>query len=278
MRTSRGVLAGAAVATVLAATGCATGGTGTPTAPADPRQALLASTAAVEQGNFSFTVTGHEEKSTGSVHLPSRSAAMNATTTGTDGTAAMQFRYVEPDRYVRMKMDMAGLGDLAELEKDPSTAALAAQFRQMREMFSGKKWMHVDTSRVKNAKDLDINLDDPDITGASAMLDTAVTVQSAAPGRWTGTLDLTKVPNTKVPWSTTEAQKAGAALAAVPFEAGADGQGRLSTLSLRLPAVGDAPAHERVIAFSGYGAAVAQQKPPVAETIDAPESAYKMFE
>lgn len=279
MPNPRGTLVGLALATTLAITGCNTGGstTTTPATPADPKQALIAATAAIKEGNYSFTATGHEEKSTGVVHLPSRSAAMQAAFTSAEGSGTMQFRLVEPDRYIKMKIDMSALGDLDELDDDPAMAKLAEQLKQMRKMFSGKHWMHVDTSRVKNSKDLDIDLSDPDITGTAAMLNSAVTAQTA-PAGWTGTLDLTKVANTKVPWTTAEATKAGDALKAVPFAATADAQGRLAKLTLDLPAIGDAPAHQRVIDFSGYGNATAQQKPPAAEVIEAPESAYKMFE
>jgi hypothetical protein len=63
----------------------------------------------------------------------------------------------------------------------------------------------------------------------------------------------------------------------IPFTATVDGQGRLTKLSLEMPAAGDTPPHKVEVKFTDYGSATAVQKPPAGQTQDAPATAYEFL-
>jgi hypothetical protein len=272
MRTPRGTFATVALALALA--GC-NSADGTPTAPAtaaDPKAALTAATAELKKGTFTYALTGHEERTTGSVHLPSRSAEMRSETASDGAKASISIRLVEPDRYMKMTMDLSFLDEQDSAGGSPEMAAFA---KQLREVMSGRKWMHLDLSKMDPEKAAEISLDEPDISGASTALANAVTVTSTGATTFAGTIDYTKVPSAQVPWGTGEGKAAAAKLAAVPFTAALDAQGRLAKLEVDLPAIGEAPAHKRTTEITGYGTAVAVKRPAAGETVKAPDSAYE---
>ncbi|OJF10010.1 hypothetical protein BG844_34545 [Couchioplanes caeruleus subsp. caeruleus] len=265
----------------LGLTGCAgndsttTGATGAPAASgnasADGARADLAAAAAeLQKGNFVFTATGHEEKTTGTMHLPSRSASLVVTSPDKeDGDSKMEVRLVDGKQYRLL------LIETPEQDRvDPSE--LPPDFRSVYEALSGKFWMRMDTTKIKpNGRSREMRLDQPDISGASAMLTTVVTADRTGEVI-KGTVDLSAVPIHNTPWVQSDITAMGSAAQKVPFEATLTGQRRLTRLALDLPATTDAPAHRRVIEIKDYDAAKPTTKPQ-GEIRDAPDETYDLL-
>jgi hypothetical protein len=144
------------------------------------------------------------------------------------------------------------------------------------ELLSGKKWMHVDLSKVDDGEDLTLEVADPDMLGLSTMLGTAQNVQPAGDGKYSGTLDFSKAEDSPIgdeDLTTALADKASA----VPFTAILGPDGQLAEIVIEVPAAGDKKAHQAKMAFTGYGTAAPQAKPIGADVVEAPESVYKML-
>jgi hypothetical protein len=90
---------------------------------------------------------------------------------------------------------------------------------------------------------------------------------------YAGTLDLTKVAGvTGVDKVTVDSY--GAAAQRVPFTAGLDEQGRLSELTIQLPAVNGQPAQPLEVLYTDYGIAVGDLTPDPATVVEAPANLY----
>jgi hypothetical protein len=283
MRDVRNNLVGLALVAALGlvAAGCANGATGgaatPPAAAADPKQALIASTAELQKGNFTFTKTEAQGTSKGSVHLPSRSSRVDIQTKAEKDTPAgsMHMLLVGEDRYVKMKFDLDGV-DLPTEDELKDMPEMAEFVKTMTEKFSGKTWSHIDLAKVQDDKlKSTLNLDNPDVTGSTALLSQVVSVQRGADGVYTGTIDATKVPAAQTPWTDKE-MTTSAELKALPFTATLDGQGRLLTFTVDVPKIGSEPATKMATTFTGYGTATAQAKPPAAEITEATADTYKI--
>lgn len=272
-------------ALVLALTACG-GKSGAPAdvaaTPADPKQALVASTSGIKAGNYSFSAhspDGTDAK--GVVHIPSRSAALDMAIEDDGSKGSIQFRIVEPSRYMKMTMDLGkSAQDLSELEamaaENPEMKKLADSLKAMSELFSGKHWMRVDTSKLK-AEDMQISIENPDLVGVVQLTDGVVTAERTATGI-KGTLDATKVQGDEQMFGEDAFDGLAPEKAkALPYEATLDDQGRLATFVLDVPKVKETPAGKWTVDFTGYGAAVKQEAPPAAEVKEMPADAYKML-
>jgi hypothetical protein len=247
-----------------------------PAQPADARQALAASTAGLRAGDYSFAETLPGTTARGVVHLPSRSASMDVTGSAGSGPGGMQFRLVDADRYVKMKVDM---GDAAEqlkhLAGDPAATRAAAGLRSLIELFSGKYWLHLDPAKVHNEQ-LQVDLDNPDLTGASDLL-AGVESATRTGDRITGTLDASRARRNSTTFDVDEFDNLGDEAKSLPYSATLDAQGRLSRLVLDLPAVESSPAAKWTIDITGYGAAAPQPTPPAAEVRELTPDAYQVI-
>lgn len=281
MKHLRGTLVAATLLAGVALSGCE--GAAKEEAPAkaaaDPKAAIAASVATLKEGNYAFTAKTPDTDAKGSVHLPSKSVSMVMGTKSAETEGTIELRLVEPDRWMKITMDLGDLsGGLGEIDKsNPEAVKFAEQMRQMTEMFSGKYWMHVDTSKLKGdaAKQLGIGTDGADVTGAAALLGAVVTAQGDAHSI-TGTLDATKITEDLGMVNTTDIKAMGSAASALPFTAALDDQGRLTKLELDVPKAGATAAGKWTIDLTGYGAQKAQVKP--AGTVrEMPASAYSML-
>jgi hypothetical protein len=250
------------------------------TIPADPKQALTASTRELQKGNYTFSHANHEQTVKGAMHLPSRSMGASTTMTGEE-KGNVDVRYVDPDGYVKIKVNSLSefdeAGDLDELAADPETAKLAESIKQMKLMLSGEKWLHVDPAKIRNKDDFTLGLENPDMTGSGHLMAAVVTAQKTAEREYAGTLDATKVATLDTPFDGEILKAIGDKAKALPFKASLDEQGRLVKLVLDVPAGGKIPAHQQTTEITGYGTATAQQKPAAAEVMEMPEDSYDMF-
>ncbi|MFI7597186.1 hypothetical protein [Actinoplanes sp. NPDC049681] len=250
--------------------------------PSDPKAALVASTSGLKAGNYSFTASMPGDTSAkGVVHIPSHSASLDLDTVDDGTKGKVQFRIAEPDRYVKMTMDMGEtakqLEGLSALRgDDPRTAKLTEGLQAMMDLFSGKQWLRLDMSKVKS-EELKVSIDNPDLTGATGLLGGVATAERKG-DVITGTLDVTKVSGDSQLFGESAVKGADPAQAkAVPYEATLDDEGRLAKLVLDMPKTGDSPAGKWTVEVSGYGKASKQEAPPAAEVKEMPQSAYDMI-
>jgi hypothetical protein len=274
MKNLRGAIVAVAVAGLLglAAGGCAgttTDKGGDAKAPADPKAALAASTKELANGNFAFTAAMPDGKAAGAVHLPSKSATFAMETTGQEAMK-VEFVLAGPDRWVRMTMDTT---ELETLLGGNGSGAVPPEVKEALALFSGKTWFHVDATKVKKDSNLDIDLTDPDLTGASGLLQAVTDVQGDA-HTITGKVDATKSTATDGFLDSDTVKEMGAGATALPFTATLDDQGRLTELVLDAPKAGDTPAGKWTIDVTGYGQQVAKTKPSGAVT-EMPASGYE---
>lgn len=290
--TTRGTIAALALATGLALAGCNNAGTaaGTPAgpgattapaAPADPKSALAASTAELKKGDYTFTVAAVDQKATGNAHMSSTSASLVSESTDPEAKGTFEFRVVGADHFMRIKMDLGEAGqdlsDLGDLGDSPEMKKLADSLQQMQEMFSGKYWSKLDTDKVTSRMATRFDADNPDITGASALLDGIVTAERKADGSYAGTLDATKTGAGQQVWTARELSEYAAKLEAVPFTATLDAQGRLGALTIDVPGVGSNTAGKYTTTITGYGTGKPVEAPPAAETREATAQTYEML-
>ncbi|GGQ41073.1 hypothetical protein [Couchioplanes azureus] len=255
--------------------------TGDDDQPVDPKAALVASTAGLKAGNYSFTATlPGDSTAKGTMHTPSKTASLDFDTVQEGTKGKIQFRIAEPVRYVKMTMDMSEATkqaeSLAALGDDPQSAKVVESLKAMIELFSGKNWLKLDAAKVTN-DDFKVGIEDPDLTGAAGLFGGIATAERKG-SVITGTLDATVVKDDSHLLGTSVFKGADPAQAkAIPYEATLDDDGRLTKLVLDVPKTTDAPAGKVTVEVSGYGAAAKQDAPPAAETKDAPESAYAMI-
>jgi len=282
MKKIRGTLVAAVLLAGVALSGCESSGAAKDEPPAkvaDPKAAIAAAVAAMKEGNYAFTAKTPDSDTKGTVHLPSKSVSMQMGTKSAQTKGTIELRLVEPDRWMKITMDLGNLGGgLGTIDtSDPEAAKFAESMRQMTEMFSGKYWMHVDMSKLKGdaAKQLGIDTAGADITGAGALLGAVVTAKGDA-RNITGTLDATKITKDLGVINSTDIKSMGPAAAALPFTATLDEQGRLTKLDVDVPKAGDTAAGKWTIDLTGYGAQKAQEK-PTGTIREMPANAYAML-
>jgi len=133
-------------------------------------------------------------------------------------------------------------------------------------------WGHLDGRRLTSLRALGLGgTDDP--SGMLAMVEAITSIERTGAQEVRGTLDLTARPSL-LP----DAVKVlGDAARRAPWQARFDPQGRLVWLSVSIPAAGDRPAVANETSYSAFGEPVTVDRPPARETVEAPESLYKLL-
>jgi hypothetical protein len=133
-------------------------------------------------------------------------------------------------------------------------------------------WGHLDGRRLTSLRAVGLgSTDDP--SGKLAMVGAVTSIERTGPQEVRGTLDLTAGPGLFP-----DAVKAlGDAARSAPWQARFDQQGRLVWLSVSIPGAGDRPAVANETSYSAFGEPVTVDRPPVRETVEAPETMYKLF-
>ncbi len=265
MKRSGTSVAALAVAAVMlvGAGGCGSGGAnGTPATAtssklADPKERLAASTAAYDTGNYAadFTMPGGGGQAI--VDAAKKQVYMKIGLT--EPAFGMEMLVVEPDAFAKLN-----LGDLGPMAGLPGS-----------ELFTGKKWMHVDRTRLKDSDRIPISGDADDALGLKKLLSSAQGVQASGERKYTGTVDLTAADADSLISADEDVVKAlGDKAKTVPFTATVDDQGRLAELAVDVPAAGDNPAHQLKVTLTGYGTAAVPAKPAAGEFVEAPDNVY----
>jgi hypothetical protein len=266
-----GFLAVLTMTGVTALTGCGLVGAAAERAAApvpaeDPRQALARSTDAIADGNYTFTVSDDGDTQRGTVHLP-QSALLELDSPDED-PRKMVFLAVGKDRYLKMQVDLgADMPSAAELnamaEQGGEAGKAAKQLKELRTMFDGRHWLHVDPTKLDDPS-VFADVDEPDVSGAGYLLSKATTAVRAG-ATITGTLDLAAQKTDELPWDDGRVKATGAALRKLPYTATLDAQGRLAELVLDMPAAGAYKAYRYVTKVSAYGTTKVQAKPKAVE-------------
>jgi len=252
------------VVTVAAAGGCgvadAVKDAGAPASakPLAPRDALLESLPDASTGSFRFTITGGEAPTAGEIDAGRQSYRVG-------------FRYREPE---------AGFTLLSDFLVVKKQSWIKIRFTDA-EGLTGlpklpKKWMLIDPAKVKS-DDVPVAYDNETDPGeAGAVLRAIVDVKQTGAGHFAGTTDLTRKGESDIV-DDARLKALGERAKAVPFEATVDGQGRLTSAVVKIPAAGKAKATRYVITYAGYGSTPTPAVPPADEQLPATRDAYKLL-
>ncbi|MFK3982923.1 hypothetical protein ACI2K4_21405 [Micromonospora sp. NPDC050397] len=228
-----------------------------PATSTDPKQALLASTAEIAKGNFSFVIRSASTQGEGVVHAPSQSARMKMTFGVAGSSIATDIIYIGTDGWA--KVEGNGLSALPGLD-----------------LLATGKYHHLDKTRISGAALLDFDFSDVDPAGAATLTQAIVDVRSSGDGGYVGHIDLARASDASLVGGSIVSDL-GAAASKLPFEAKVDPQGRLTELTIKVPAVGKTAAQELRVSYSDYGAAPAPKAPPATEVVEAPAELYEML-
>ena len=236
-------------------------GSESPAVPNEAKQALLASTQEISKGNFRFTLTGAGSNASGVVHMPTRSAQITMKLGNESSGFAMDMDlvYIEPESWVKIKVNGTDVKNVAGVEQ----------------LDSGK-YLHLDKSRIKDIKDLQFDFQNVDPAGSKLLTEAVVDVKKTGDNVYTGTIDVSKATEAGM-LDAAAIQALGTQANALPFEARLDSQGRLSQLTIQVPATGNTKAQELKVTYSDYGAATAPTKPAPSEVQEAPAQVYDLF-
>ncbi|GLY03530.1 MULTISPECIES: hypothetical protein [Actinoplanes] len=266
MRTPRLAGLGLAVATAaFAVAGCSTDGTaepatstsaagpstGTGPAPsssaADPEavKALSNATAALGTTSFKLTTTaGAGFKLTAAIDAPNSKGTADISATGANTDLTVKSLLIGQDLYAQ----------IPGITKDAT-------------------WTHLDMSRLPDGANVGLRPGRIDPVATADLLGSSTDVHAAGVREYAGTVDLTSVTNVAGLDSVT-IDGYGPAAQRVPFTAGLDDQGRLSVLTLRLPAVEGRQAEPIEALYTGYGDPVTAERPAASAIVEAPENVY----
>ena len=260
-------LAGLGLATMatvaLSLTGCGDGGTATTgaSAPAasggasatasvsaaDPAAVAALTKATSQLGTTSFKVTatsGAGFKLTGAVDPAQSNGTADLSATG-------------PNAEINIKTRLAGQ-DL---------------YLQVPGITKAGTWTHVDVSRLPEGVNVGLRPGQIDPANTAKLLTSTTDVQQVDARSFKGSLDLSKATGiTGLDKVTVDSL--GANAQNVPFTAGLDEQGRLSALTIQLPAVNGQPSPPLEVLYSDYGTTVDAKRPAAAEITEAAPNVY----
>jgi hypothetical protein len=267
MRTPR--LAGlglvAATTAALAVTGCAENGTAGPTAStsasnsasapagaapsvstsADPAavQALTGATTALDRESFKLAVTGGAGyRLTALIDAPNSKGTAQLTASGTNTELTVKSLLIGQDLYA-----------------------------QIPGITKGDTWTHLDMSRLPEGANIGLRPGRIDPVDTARLIGSTTDVHATGARDYAGTVDLTKATGI-AGLNQVTIQGYGPAAQRVPFTAGLDEKGRLSTLTLQLPGSTTLEA-----GYTDYGTTVTAAAPPAAQIVEAPEDVYRVL-
>jgi hypothetical protein len=263
MRTPR--LAGLGLATMAAAAlalaGCENTGTapgaGAPApsagatgsmAAADPNAVAALSAATAKLGTTSFKVTassGSGFKLTAAVDPVKGTGTADVVASGPNAQLTVKTLLIDQDLYVQV----------------PGVTKAGT-------------WTHLDVSRLPEGANVGLRPGQIDPVNTAKLLDSATDVHATGSNSYAGTLDLTKAVGLAGVDQVTVDEVGGKAQQ-VPFTVGLDDQGRLSVLTINLPAMGGQQAQPLEVLYSDYGTPVTVTRPAAGQVTEAPDDLYK---
>jgi len=135
-------------------------------------------------------------------------------------------------------------------------------------------WTHLDVSRLPEGANVGLRPGQIDPVNTAKLLDSATNVHATGANSYAGTIDLTKAVGLAGVDQVTIDEVGGQAQQ-VPFTVGLDDQGRLSVLTINLPAMGGQQAQPLEVLYSDYGTPVTATRPAAAQITEAPDDFYR---
>jgi hypothetical protein len=247
-----------ALATGACGTSAATDGIEAPAAASkaapSAHDLLLESLPDADNGSVRFATTG-DVPTSGVQDQAAHAVQIDLKQKGEGFTLTMNFLFVEKQSWV--KINLRGGAGLPRLPK---------------------KWMLLDPSKLKKGADAiptgyDDNTDPGD---AGSLLRSATDVRQTSPGHFAGTTDVSGTADGDVTDAKTLAAL-GATAKAVPFTATVDGQGRLSSVQVKIPKTAKTKAQTYAVTYRDYGTAPTPRKPSAADQQKATATIYDML-
>ncbi|HYN94997.1 MAG TPA: hypothetical protein VES42_14205 [Pilimelia sp.] len=215
-------------------------GAGTTSQAADKDPAAELAAAALELGKTSMRTEmkmGTVMTVTGVADGPSKTAEFTSTITNEGRKVKVDLKVIGDDTYTRM--DAGG-------EAVPG--------------MDGKTWRHASRSSDPNTA----AAGDP--TAYARLMETSADVQKVGDNDFKGTIDFTKAAEKGLGGIDKKQVNAlGAQMKAVPFTATVDGEGRLTRLTMTMPAMAGQPPQPMDVRYSDFGVKVDVQKPPAGQ-------------
>ncbi|WP_236718483.1 hypothetical protein [Actinoplanes sp. TFC3] len=215
---------------------------------ADPAAAAELSAAAAKLGTESFKVTmtsGSGFKVDGAMDAPNGVGTATLTASGQNTEVQVKTLLIAQDLYVQVPgITKAGT------------------------------WTHVDVSRLPEGANIGLKPGQIDPANTAQLLTSTTDVRETGSGSYAGTLDLTKAAGVAgMDQKTISAW--GDKAQNVPFTAGVDDQGRLSALTIQIPAINGQQAQPLEVLYTDYGTKVDAPRPAANEITEAPDNLYK---
>ena len=226
--------------------------------PLAPRDALLKSLPDASTGSFRFEVEDGEAPAEGEFDAGKQSYRVGFRYKEPDAGFTLHSDYLVVKKQAWMKIRFTGTEGLTGLPKLP------------------KKWMLLDPAKVKS-DDAPVAYDNETDPGeAGVVLRAAVDVQQTSAGHFAGTTDLTQLGDSSVV-EPARLKALGDKAKAVPFEATVDGEGRLTSTVVRIPAAGKTKAGSYEITYADYGKTPTPAPPAADEQQPATKAAYELI-
>ncbi|HET6213303.1 MAG TPA: hypothetical protein VFE14_10570 [Micromonosporaceae bacterium] len=265
MKTRRWAIAGlaavAALALATAACGTKSNDTGKPApspTPAAPKDVLAASIKELGKSSYTFTFKASEFAGQGAVDPAAQSARieLHSADPAAEVQAKVEFVLIGAETYVKLDFGNAPIPNLPPKDK----------------------FLRVDRSKLKKPDEFAPDLTkQAEVTEVNSVVNSIVSVEKATGATYRGTVDLTKVGNDNILVDEDVVGKLADAAKAVPFEATLDDKGRLIKLAISIPAAGTVKAQTWETTYADFGSVAKVEKPPAAQTIDAPATVYDIF-
>ena len=259
-------LFGAALAvSAVTLAGCGAAASSTPDAsprtspsPKAPKDVLLAGVPDAKTGAYHFSVKDPDGTFAGIVDAGKKTVSLGITEKESNPTFTldMKFLIIDQKSWTRIKFTPA---DLAGLPRLP------------------QKWMLLDPSKIKDKADspLAYGDDESDPAYTHEILENADQVKQTGT-TFSGVTDLTLTGVEDIVDDAT-LKALGAKAKAVPFTAAVDARGRLTKLTVRIPAAGKTKAHTYAAAYDGYGTTATPEAPAAGEQTKTVPAVYDML-
>jgi hypothetical protein len=262
MKTHRLRLVAAVAVLAAGMTGCSQAGDPASTASAPPPTAaelLMKSVPAADSVRYRFAVKGGDAPLAGVLDAAAKSYRLDVSQVNNDPhfKMTMNFLFVGSKSWVRIAFSEAsGVTGLPQLPK---------------------KWLLLDRSKLKGDDALPTpSADESDPGATGAIMSAIVAAEQTSPGHFAGTTDLTKQGDAEIVDAKT-ITALGAKAKSVAFTAVTDGSGRLSSVIVKIPAVGKTKAHQYAVTYAGYGTVASPAEPSGSDQQKAPAAAYDML-
>ncbi|MBB2948032.1 hypothetical protein FB565_007803 [Actinoplanes lutulentus] len=139
-----------------------------------------------------------------------------------------------------------------------------------------KKWMSLDPAKTEDSFVTEMKYSEAEVDPGSvaALVSAADDLKETTPGHYAGTTDLTKSTEAEIVEGAT-LTALGEKAKGVPLEVVVDGEGRISTATVKIPAAGKTKASTYKVTYDQYGSAASLEVP--ADAVKATADVYDLL-